>query len=294
MSYKEFVSDRIENIRDSDLLTFAAAMGLAPWLVPIAPALVFGWFFYTNVTGAQDNPMEFHLALVGAVAIAIGLIVAGAMSSHVAVTLQSIGAEKSKVNYAWRLVIAYIVLEIGGLLAMEIFGAYLIIVGIVASLLTFITYQARSLATNLTEEKRMRQEEQEHEQERLAIEQAQAREDEIADRAHQRELERLELEMKQAQAMAKIEAKKETTIAKLSVPKTVSGSVPEMSQVDTNLSQNDQKQAILDALTQDPDTNVTQFCDTHNMSRSTFYRRAGELKDEGRLKVNGHGYEVIG
>lgn len=287
--YKKFVQNRIENIRDSDLLTFQAAQGLAPWLVPIAPALVFGWVFYTSVTGAEDHPMDSNLALAGAIAIAIGLVVAGAMSSHVAVTLQSYGVDKNKVNFAWSLVIAYVALEIGGLLAMELFGAYLIVVGIVASLLTLDVYLARSLATRLTEEKQAKEQEQE-----------QIRENEKDDKAHQREIERLQLQMEQERELARIEAQnrkdlekiqadKEKNIAKLTVKKASN----EMSSSGQDNVQNDQKQALLDIILSNPDFNKTATARQLNMSRQTLYNRLDELKSEGKIKVNGNGYEVI-
>lgn len=293
MSYKEFVSHRIENIRDSDLLTFAAAMGLAPWLVPIAPALVFGWFFYANVTGAKDYPMDPRLALVGAVAIAIGLVVAGAMSSHTAVTLQGYGVNRGKIIFAWSTVVAYVLLEIGGLLAMEMIGAYLIVVGIVASLLTLDVYLARSLATRLNEEKLMRQDEQ-----------ALAREDEKEDKAHQRELERLRLEMEQERELKRIEADnlkdiekiqadKDKYIAKNAVKKVSSQASNGQDDIGQSGVKGSRIDAILDEIRHNGRFNKTDLSNRLDISRQTLYNDLGNLESEGKIQKNGEGYKVI-
>lgn len=293
MSYKDFVQNRIENIRDSDLLTFQAAQGLAPWLVPIAPALVFGWVFYTSVTGANDNPMDGNLALIGAIAIAIGLVVAGAMSSHVAVTLQSYGVEQSKVNFAWSLVIAYVALEIGGLLAMELFGAYLIVVGIVASLLTLDVYLARSLATRLTEEKQAKEQAQ-----------AIAREDEKDDKAWQREMELKRLEMEQERELKQIEANNLKDIEKIQADKDkyiAKNSVKKVSKAvsngqDTNGHsdvKSSRKDAILDAILSNPKFNKTDLSNRLDISRQTLYNDLADLEQEGLIQKNGAGYKVV-
>lgn len=273
MSYKDFVTNRIENIRDTDLFAFTSAMGLAPWLVPIAPALVFGWMFYSTTSGQMGD-----LSIIGGLAIAIGLIVAGAMSSHTAITLQSYGVKKSKIAFAWSLVVAYVCLEIGGLLAMKFWGAHLEIVGIVASLLTLTVYLARSSATRLAEEKEAKQQQID-----------QAREDEKEDKAFHRELELKRLQMEQEQALAKIEANKEKAIAKLNVPK----NVPSVTEGDTaELTPDEQKARILHYMEHDGDTTMSQIARDIGTSRRTVYRRLDELKEEGKIKANGSGYKV--
>ncbi len=273
MSYKDFVQDRVENIRDTDLFVFTSAMGIAPWLVPIAPALVFGWMFYSTAKTEMKD-----LAIAGGIAIALGLVVAGAMSSHTAITLQSYGVKKSKVLFAWGLVLAYVILEIGGLWTMKSYGAHLEVVGTVASLLTLTVYLARSSATTLTEEKEMKQNTL-----------AQVREDEQEDKAHQRELNRLRLQMEQEQALAKIKASKEKAIAKLSVSPPVSQSVPGDTLILSPAEQNDR---ILHYMEQNPDTTMAQLAQDVGTSRSTLYRRLDELKANGIIKVNGAGYTI--
>lgn len=276
--YKIFVRGRIENIRDTDLFAFTSAMGLAPWLVPIAPALVFGWVFYTSVTTTEEDPMNTTLALIGAISISIGLIVAGAMSSHTAITLQGYGVEKNKIRFAWTLVVVYVSLEIGGLLAMKILGSHLEVVGIVASLLTLTVYLSRSSATRLTEEKEMRQDHQE----RIYKEAEE-------EKAHQRELERRRLEIEREKELAKIEANKEKAIAKINAPKSVpSGTTDDT----TELTPPEQKARILHYMEQNPDITMTQLAQDIGTSRRTLYRRLDELKNEGLVKINGAGYKV--
>ncbi len=269
--YKKLTQGLISGIQDTDKLSFAGAMGVGPWLVPLAPAIIFGWALYESV----PKTMTGDLAIIAGVAAAIGLVIAGAVSSHNAISLQSSGVGGWNLTFAWLLVFGYIGLEIIGLLTMAI-TSNMKAVGVVISLLTLIVYLSRSVATGLVEMKQDKEQGKQLE-----------REDDLTGKAHQREMEKLRLQMEQAERLAKIEANKEKAIAKVSQP-----TVSELSQGETVLPQNDQKARILDILETNPDTPMTQIAKQNGMSRSTLYRRLDELKSEGKIKANGAGYIV--
>jgi len=135
MNFSKFIENRIRNIQASDSFAFAAAIGVGPWLCPLAPAIIFGYALYVS---APSDMAEFRI--VTAAAVAIGLIVAGAVSSHNAIV--------SNGWQPWTLVIGYIALEIVGLWLMSVtFDVK--IVGTVASLLTLIVYLSRSSAKRI-------------------------------------------------------------------------------------------------------------------------------------------------
>lgn len=135
INFSKFIENRIENIQSSDSFAFAAAIGLGPWLCPLAPAIVFGYALYVS---APINMAEFRI--LTAAAVAIGLIVAGAVSSHNAIVA---GGWRP-----WSLVIGYIGLEIIGLWLMTV-SFDVKVVGTVASLLTLIVYLGRSSAKEI-------------------------------------------------------------------------------------------------------------------------------------------------
>jgi hypothetical protein len=130
VNFSKFIENRISNIQASDSFAFAAAIGLGPWLVPLGPAIIFGYALFVS---APADMAEFRI--VTAVSVAIGLIVAGAVSSHNAIMAGGLGP--------WSLVIGYIFLEIIGLWLMRV-SFDVKIVGTVASLLTLIVYLSRS------------------------------------------------------------------------------------------------------------------------------------------------------
>ncbi len=119
----------ITKIENTDRLAFKFAGGIGPWVVPAASALVFAYAYQSSI--AEELGL---LSYAGAAAIAVGLIVAGAISSHVAI----------KRPVAWTLVVAYITLEIVGLWAMNIERG-VSVVGTVAALMTFIVYVSRAI-----------------------------------------------------------------------------------------------------------------------------------------------------
>lgn len=135
VNFSKFIENRIGNIQSSDSFAFAAAIGLGPWLVPLGPAIIFGYALYVS---APVDMADFRT--ITAVAVAIGLIVAGAVSSHNAIISGGWGP--------WSLVIGYIFLEIVGLWLMSV-GFDVKIVGTVASLLTLVVYLSRATAKEI-------------------------------------------------------------------------------------------------------------------------------------------------
>ncbi|MCK5607696.1 hypothetical protein KAR91_37775, partial [Candidatus Pacearchaeota archaeon] len=198
INFSEFIENRISNIQASDSFAFAAAIGLGPWLCPLAPAIVFGYALYVS---APINMAEFRA--VTAVAVAIGLIVAGAVSSHNAIV--------SGGWRPWSLVFGYIGLEIIGLWLMTVtFDVK--VVGTVASLLTLIVYLSRSTAKVIDTAK---EEAKESAARKLTfqIEQAtlnadQKRLNEQCEAEHKRAMEQREADLKHDEKMARIGAKK--------------------------------------------------------------------------------------
>lgn len=187
INFSKFIENRIANIQSSDSFAFAAAIGLGPWLCPLAPAIVFGYALYIS---APADMAEFRI--VTAVAIAIGLIVVGAVSSHTAIVA---GGWRP-----WSLVIGYILLEIIGMWLMSV-SFDVKIVGTVASLITLIVYLSRSSAKQIDLAKSETKEANQVKRD-FQLDQAQKNAD------HKRHMAEQAAERKHALALAKIEANK--------------------------------------------------------------------------------------
>ncbi len=265
VDFSKFIENRIKNIQASDNFAFATAIGLGPWLVPLGPAIIFGYALYKS---APSDMAEFRI--VTAVAVGIALIVAGAVSSHTAIVSGGIRP--------WSLVIGYIVLEIVGLWLMSVtFDVK--IVGTVASLLTLIVYLSRSSAKEIdtakTEAKvsaRVKMDFQ-LEQARLNAE-------------HQRSMGQHNADLKHAEKLARIEAK---AVRQVSVP----GSVPRASQgVSQDKTLETLKPDILAELGRET-PNLTQLARRLGIGRSTLYRHLGTLNGTGEIVKNGNGYELF-
>ncbi len=284
--YKKITQGLISSIQDTDRLGFAGAMGIGPWVVPLAPAIIFGWALYESAPESMGN----ELRIIAGSAAAIGLIVAGAVSSHNAISLQTSNIKGKILAFAWTLVFGYIALEIAGLWKMSI-EREIKIVGTVISLLTLVVYLSRSAASRLTEIKQDKAQAQQLEREDDLQAQRLEREAKEQEEAHRREMEKLRLQMEQDTRLATIEASKEKAIAKakLSVPKSVSGNVSGDTLILSPAEQNDR---ILHYMEQNPDTTLTQLAQDVGTSRSTLYRRLEKLKAAGKIKVNGAGYTI--
>ena len=191
----------------------------------------------------------------------IGLIVAGAVSSHNAIAS---GAAK-----AWSAVVGYIGLEIIGLWLMSV-EIDVKVVGTVASLLTLIVYLSRSSAKEIDTG---RNEAREQAAVKLDYQVEQAR----LDAAHRRALERDQAELKHAEKLAKIEAKTVTPIVKETVNPTVKPFTLD---------------GLKDILRANGQPNITQLAKDLQMSRPTLYNKLNGLVDSGEVTKNGNGYEV--
>jgi DNA-binding transcriptional ArsR family regulator len=263
MNFQKFIENRIANIQASDSFAFAAAIGLGPWLVPLGPAIIFGYALFVST---PTDMAEFRT--ITAVAVAVALIVAGAVSSHNAIISGGSGP--------WSLVIGYIALEIVGLWLMTV-SFDVKVVGTVASLLTLIVYLSRSTAkeidTTKAETKRADKTKLDYQ-----IEQARLEAD------HRRAMAAKEAELKHAEKLARIEAKK--------VSATVSTTVPKLSQ---NVSQEKTletlKAEIIAELGQEK-PNMSQLARRLDIGRGTLYRHLGTLAETGEVIKNGNGYEV--
>lgn len=261
--FGKFIENRIRNIQASDSFAFAAAIGVGPWLVPLGPAIIFGYALYVS---APAGMADFRL--LTAAAVAVGLIVAGAVSSHNAIA--------SGETRAWGMVVAYIGLEIAGLWLMSV-TFDIKIVGTVASLLTLIVYLSRSTA-KVIETGRAVSAETERLKLEYQMEQARLQAD------HNRAMAARDVELKHAEELARIEAE-----AQASVPQPSQGVSQAVSQA---VSYETIKTEIMAELGQ-PKPNMTQLARQLGVGRSTLYRHLGQMTESGEVKKNGNGYEVI-
>jgi hypothetical protein len=257
INFSKFIENRIANIRASDSFAFAAAIGVGPWLVPLGPAIIFGYALYKSAPADME---EFRIA--AAVSVAIGLIVAGAVSSHNAIV--------SSGFKSWSLVVGYIGLEIFGLWLMSVtFDVK--VVGTVASLLTLIVYLSRSSAKEIDTAK---VEAKEIEQAKLDFQLEQAR----LRAAHKREMEAETARLKHQERLARITVKQSV---KETVKPTVKPTVKGFTLDD-----------LKDALRDGRGDNLTQLAKDLHTSRTTLYTRLNSLVDSGEVVKNGNGYEI--
>lgn len=267
VDFSKFIENRIKNIQASDNFAFATAIGLGPWLVPLGPAIIFGYALYKS---APSDMAEFRI--VTAVAVGIALIVAGAVSSHTAIV--------SGGTRPWSLVIGYIVLEIAGLWLMSVtFDVK--VVGTVASLLTLIVYLSRSSAKEIdaskTEAKVATQVKMDYH-----LEQARLNAD------HQRSMDQHNADLKHAEKLARIEAKASRTSVPPTVHKTVHKTVREQS---ANKALETLKVGIMAELRQEK-PNMTKLAQQLDIGRTTLYKHLRTLAEQGEVIKNGNGYEV--
>lgn len=203
INFGKFIENRVNNIKASDKLAFASAIGVGPWVTPAAPAIIFGYSLWKSVPGDMGI-----FRIITAVAVAVGLVVAGAVSSHNAVL--------SKDARSWMLVVGYIFLEVIGLWMMAV-SFEVKVVGTVASLLTLIVYLSRTDANEIDaakdrEELAKAKEEGDEDQTKADAKSRDQAEFEFKveqdrlDAAHYREMDAREVESKHAAKLARIEA----------------------------------------------------------------------------------------
>jgi elongation factor P hydroxylase len=246
----------ISAIKEFDRLMFSLSGGLGTWIAPVTPSVVYGHTFYAS---SVDELGAW--AIVGGVSIACGLVVAGATSSHTAIALKSAGAPADKVRACWALVIAYVILEIGGILAMSSLDHSIAVVGVTASLLTLVVYLSRSYTYYLKEFKAQMEETKVEEQSdkklKVDFQIEQARLNAEAARQEKRE----QRQLKQQIELARIAANKEKAIAKSKAKFDVTSGV-------TNVTQN---------VTSDVTPNVTNGV-TNDVTKGPSERRDAILR----------------
>ena len=259
-----------------DKTAFSGAMGVGPWIVPIAPAVIFGYALYVSLT---EQGMNFELKLIASVTASIGLVIAGAITSHTAINTAD--------SRNWILVIGYISLEIGGLLLMHIDQNFKVI-GIVISLLTLIVYVSRAIMTkeNLefkkleTERELNRQLEFKQKQLELKREQAEweAEQEQMKiDAEIQREKELIAQQLRHEKAMAKINNKAVSLESHRSLTET----------------KNETNSRILEGILNNETGNVSEIATNLGFGRATIYRHIKKHVQAGTIYKNGKGYELI-
>lgn len=272
LNFSRFIENRIENIKASDNFAFALAIGTGSWIAPISPAVIFGYSLWKS---APEDMGEFRI--VTAVTVAVGLVVAGAVSSHNAITSKSLKP--------WLLVVAYISLEIIGLWLMSV-SFEVKVVGTVASLLTLIVYLSRTNANEIDAEKKDAKTDttlaREREQVKLDFQIEQDR----LNADHVRGQERIVVDQKHAERLAKIEA---TTVP----PGTFHGTTSDIPKVSRDTSIDAVRGSIIAELKKEK-PNFTELASQLGFGRTTLYRRIGTLVGTGEVVKNGNGYEVAG
>jgi len=134
----------ISSAQQTDRGIYSVLTHLGLWVVPLAPAVVFGHSFYASIQGSV-NP---DLALLAGVAAAMALEIPGATSAHTALGLQALKAESWKVWTCWCLVAAYVLLGIGGVIGFEYNGGFTV-VGVLVFLLMPIAYISLGFSRDL-------------------------------------------------------------------------------------------------------------------------------------------------
>jgi hypothetical protein len=131
-------NEKHQTIKKFDSAAFAFAGGVGPWVAPIAPAFVFGYAFFESLPDTLGL-----LAIIPGIVAGIGLVIAGAFTSHNAI---------ERGGLWWAAAIGYVLLEIGGLWAMSI-DLNMQVVGTVLALITFLVYISRAGAAQIGESK---------------------------------------------------------------------------------------------------------------------------------------------
>lgn len=260
INFSQFIKNRIANVESIDSFVFALAVGIGPWIVPTAGAVIFAYSFHE---WAPDNMGD--LRLYAAAAAGVGLIVAGVISSHNAIA--------ARTREAWRLVYGYISLEIIGLWFMSV-GWDVKVVGTTMALLTLIVYLAKS---STKENKTVQAEVKETAQVKLDFQLEQAR----ANADHKRTMATQAAGLKHEEQLARIEAQ--------SAPATVHKSVQANS---PNRTLDMLKGGIIAELRQEK-PNMSRLAEQFGIGRTTLYKHLRTLAEQGEIVKNGNGYEPV-
>ena len=293
MNFRQVVDATIKNIEHTDRLMLAAGKLSGPLLAPVAPAVIFGWAFYSQT----NTTMQSELSALGGFAIACGLIVAGLVSAHNAIAMRTFGASQAKQNMAWGLVAAYVIIEIGGLWAMRL-GAPLEVVGSVATLVALIVYLTRALAVNLEDERRQALQAQakaeQDEQDEIDFDRRQAeadaehaRQEAAKDAAHRRKQEQVAATRQHKLNEKKQQQAHERAVSKQSVQKVSKQSVQKVPKLDTQTDTlQDTFDELLDIFRQNPAAKKAQVSSQIGVSRSTLYNYLSILEAQGLVTID--------
>lgn len=298
INFSQFIENRIANIKSSDSFAFAAAIGVGPWLCPLAPAIIFGYALFVS---APTDMAEFRL--ITAVAVAVGLIVAGAVSSHNAIV--------SSGWRPWSLVVGYIFLEIAGLWLMSV-GFEVKVVGTVASLLTLIVYLGRATAKEIDTGKIEAKEAEtvkrdfQIEQAKLNAEHQRQMDQAKLDAEHQKQGDQRAADLAHAEHVMAMDqhaadSSHDEKMARIEAKKVSQATVPSLSHETVLPPSQDIQDKSLEALKPDILTelgrkkpNLTRLATGLGIGRSTLYRHLGTLAGTGEVIKNGNGYELGG
>lgn len=134
----------IKTAQQTDRGIYSVLTHLGLWIVPLAPAVVFGHSFYASI----QESVGPRLALLGGIAAALALEIPGATSAHTALGLQALKAESWKIWACWCLVAAYVMLGIGGVVGFEASGGFAV-VGVLVFLLMPVSYISLGFSRDL-------------------------------------------------------------------------------------------------------------------------------------------------
>jgi hypothetical protein len=159
--YTQKVNGKIATMQDRDRLV-AAWFGMwqgilvsfvsliAPWAVPIAPAIFAGWAFYQIAVEAK---MSTDLALASSVALVIGLETVGAGAAHTTLQLYNAWQRKQvdllRVVFSGCLIIVYAGAGITIICLLETSSITLKAIGIGSFILALVSYAAQMLAADV-------------------------------------------------------------------------------------------------------------------------------------------------
>jgi hypothetical protein len=191
----------ISSMQSVTRLLWTAAALLAPWLVPVGSAIIFGWAMYGTALGLG---MLRELAVVVGIVTAVGLETVNIAAAHAALQLSHDREQHAgKFALACGLVAFYVLLGIYAVSQLAITPAARVISASMF-LLTPVAITAQALTLDLARTQHEAQEEREIEREReaaaLAWEREREREREQEERQYRLELARLRWDAKVAMA----------------------------------------------------------------------------------------------
>lgn len=275
-----------------DRLMFALAVMVGPWLAPLANGIIFGWAL---IDGFDEMGKARYIA--GAAA-GVGVVVAGAISSHVVM-------HTARKEY-WLFVYGYISLEIAGLVLMGILGTVwgAVAVGIVIALMTLIVYLSRAALVSANERlakeaaaeieaRQIETDQKAYERKHLEEQEAYERKRQEEKEAHDWRLKEIQIEQEHAQKIAQIEASKEAKLAQATVraAQAAAAQVSKAQMSNDHLS-NGQSMQALRYFSQGADGTKSGLAQYLNIARNTASKRVDDLTEQGLLSKSGSKWSI--